>query len=190
MHSESITDKILSDQFENGWAIFRYDLKYALTKLLFRLFFLVLTLGMTMVFSIEALKNHQTTQLVFAMVSGCLTAIVLLSTILVLKELLTSKKSIIVITHDRIVKHHHHRFEEFLFEDIHQLNATNMYSDSTPSFARRGQQFIDFKDKQSGKQIQLTKNRQFGNPEPLFSLLKSRVKTETSNTVHFQFHQS
>lgn len=189
MHSDTIADKILSNQYENGWSIFRFNRNYALTRLLSRLFFLVLTIGMTIVFSIETMKNQQTTQLVFAIVSGCLSAIVLLSSFLVLKELLTSKKSVIVITNDRIVKYHHQRFEEFLFKDIIQLNATNMYSDTTPAFARRGQQYIDFKDQRLGKQIQLTKNRQFGNPEPLFSLLKSRVKTESTNTVNFKFHQ-
>jgi hypothetical protein len=58
-----------------------------------------------------------------------------------------------------------------------------MYSDSTPAIARRGHQYIDFRDKRSGKSVSLTKNRIFGNPEPIFNILKSRISGDSFDTV-------
>jgi hypothetical protein len=188
MLPNTIIERVLSNNTENGWAIFKYNFKYAITRILSRSFFLIVTLVMTITFTITAIKNNQSTYFILAFVSA-LSAIVAVVTILyVVWELVYSKKSLIVITNESVVKNFKNRLEAFPFDCITNLNATNMYSDSTPVLARRGHQYIDFRDKRSGKSVNLTKNRIFGNPEPIFIILKSRIPGESSDAVRNDFY--
>lgn len=183
MLPNTIIERALSNNPENGWAIFKYNFKYAIMRILSRSFFLIVTLVMTITFTFVALKNNQSTYFILAFVSALLTIVAVITIVYVVWELVYSKKSMVVITNEGVVKNFKNRLEDFPFDCITNLNATNMYSDSTPGFARRGHQYIDFRDNRSGKSVNLTKNRIFGNPEPIFTILKSRISVDSFDTV-------
>ncbi len=184
----TIIERVLSNNPENGWAIFKYNFKYAITRILSRSFFLVVTLVMTITFMFTALKNQQASYFILAFVSALLLIVASVTIVYVIWELVYSKKSMIVITNEGVVKNFKNRLEDFPFDCITNLNATNMYSDSTPGIARRGVQYIDFKDNRNGKSVNLTKNRIFGNPEPIFGILKSRISGESVSSVEQSFY--
>jgi len=190
MLPNTIVERVLSNNPENGWAIFKYNFKYAISRILFRGFFLCVVLVMTAAFSLSALKTHQTSFILFASVSAILALVSVLSIAFVIWELVYSKKSMVVLTNEGIIKNFKNRLEYFPFDCITNLNATNQYSDSTPAIARRREQYIDFRDRRSGKSVNLVKNRIFGNPEPIFNILKSRIPGDSLISVRNDFYNN
>lgn len=190
MTPNTIIDRVLSNNPENGWAIFKYNFKYSVSRILFRSFFLCIVLVMTAAFSVSAMKTHQTSFILFALVSAIITLVSFLSIAMVIWELFYSKKSMIVFTNEGIVRSFKNKLEYYPFDCITNLNATNQYSDSTPAIARRREQYIDFRDKRSGKSVNLLKNRIFGNPEPIFNILRSRISGDSSINVNNEFYHN
>ena len=190
MLPNTIVERVLSNNPENGWAIFKYNFKYAISRILFRGFFLCVVLVMAAAFSLSALKTRQTSFILFALVSAILALVSLLSIAFVIWELFYSKKCMIVLTNEGVVKNFKNSLEYFPFDCITNLNATNQYSDSTPAILRRREQYIDFMDIRSGKSVNLAKNRIFGNPEPIFNILKSRISGDSFDTVRSDFYHN
>ncbi|MEI7484196.1 MAG: hypothetical protein WCK13_05745 [Ignavibacteriota bacterium] len=190
MTPETVIEKVQNNKPENGWAIFKYNLKYAISRILFRGLLFCVVLVMAAAFSVSALKTHQTSFILFTLVSVLFILVSVLSIVIVIWELFYSKKSMIVLTNEGVVKNFKNSLEYFPFDCITNLNATNQYSDSTPAITRRRDQYIDFRDKRTGKSINLVKNRIFGNPEPIFNILKSRITGDSFVSVRNDFYNN
>jgi len=178
-----ILERVLNNNPENGWAIFKYNLKFAISRIIFRSFFLVVVLVMLVAFSLNAFKTGQATFIILASVTVLLSLVSFVSILLVIIELLNIKKNMIVITNDGVLKSFKNNIEYFPFECITNLNATNQYAGGTFAITKRTNQYIDFRDNRNGKYINLVKNRIFGNPEPIFNILKSRIKSDSFVSV-------
>ncbi len=183
MTPKDIVDKVVNNHPENGWAIFKYNLKFAISRIIFRCFFLAVVLVMAATFSYSAINTEQTVYMFLAIISVLFSLASFISILFVLIELLYIKKNMIVITNEGVMKSFKNNLEFFPFECITNLNATNQYSAGTPAIAKRMNQYIDFRDSRDGKFVNLVKYRIFGNPEPIFAILKSRIKLDSFVSV-------
>ena len=183
MALETIVQKALSGSAEQGWAVFHYNRKYALLQLFYRILYLLFSSAMTVLFVLAFLKRDKYEFVAFAIITGLISITLLIGIFLLVREILSSKQSMIVLTMDLLVKHHKNRSDQYLYSNITDLIATNLHLSNFPAIARRGNQYIDFRDKNTGLRINLTKNSYFGEPGEIYSLLKNRIEVMHTDYV-------
>lgn len=182
MTPEQVIINVKNKNPQPGWVVFGYNFKFAVSRILCRIFLLSVFLVVSLVFLYSYLTEGKSVFLLLAGISGLPWIISLISVIPVIVELIYSKNNFIVLTEDGIVKSFKGKSEFFPYDVINNLNLTNPYDASTPAIAKRKEQFLDFKDKRNNRFVNLAKNRIFGPPEKIYSILLSKLPLEQSTT--------
>lgn len=185
MTTEQVIEAVKSNRLQPGWAVFRYNYKYAVSRIAGRLFFPILFLPAAAVFLMNLAVNKDTF-LILSVFLVTFSLVSLLTLIPVIIELFYSKNSFIVFSDDGIIKCFKGRTEFFPYNCIINVKFTNPGGNS-PAIARRKEQYIDFRDNRSNKFINLAKNRIFGFPESIYEILINKLPMENkiSNSQSF-----
>lgn len=175
MLTENIINDVVNGKLKPGWAIFRYNYKYALSRVIGRTFFIIVTSVMSGIFLYSWFTERKDVYIIYVIISVIPLLITLLMLFAVLFELMKSKGSMIVFTDNEIVKYFKGKYERYDYKDILNLRITNPYSADTPAISKRRNQYVDFICKNSNQQIELTRNTIFGPPEIIYNLLKNKT---------------
>lgn len=175
MLAENIINDVVSGRLKPGWAIFRYNYKYAFSRIIGRVLFLFVSSVMTGLFLYSWLTIQKDFYLLYILISVIPSLVSLLMLFAVVFELAKSKDSMIVFTDNEIVKYFKGKYERYDYKDILNIRITNPYSADTPAISKRRNQYVDFTFKNSNQQIELTRNTIFGPPEIIYNLLKNKT---------------
>lgn len=178
MTNEEVLNAIKRNSPQPGWAVFNYNFKYALSRIAGRFFLLFVFFTASLTFLYSFVTEEKSVFLILASASGLIVLISFFSIMPVILELLHSKNNLIVFTDEGIVKAFKGKTYFFPYDSINNLKFENPYGASTLGIARRGQQFIDFTDKRNNNFVNLAKNRIFGPPENIYSILISKLPLE------------
>jgi len=180
MTTDQVIDAVKSNRLQPGWALFKYNYKYAVSRIAGRMFFPLLFIPAVYIF-ITNLSYNRDTLLILIVFMSSFALGSLLALIPVFIELAHSKYSFIVFTFEGIVKCFKGKTEFYPYDCIINVKFTNP-SGNAPAVARRKEQYIDFRDKRNNKFINLTKNRIFGFPEKIYDTLVNKLPMENKIT--------
>lgn len=175
MLTENIINEVVNGRLKPGWAIFRYNYKYAVSRIIGRSFFLMVSSVMTGIFFYSWVLEEKDVYIIYFIISAIPMLVSLLMLLSITLELLKSKTSMIVFTENEIVKSYKRKFESYAYKDITNIRITNPYGVDTPSILRRRNQYVDFTCKSNNRAIELTRNTLFGAPEIIYNFLKNKT---------------
>lgn len=175
MTPESVINEVVNGRAKPGWAIFRYNYKFALSRIAGRTLFLILSSVMAAIFFYSWLADSKSVYLIYLFISAIPSLISFLMLGAVVLELFQSKKNMIVLTDTEVIKCFKGKYESYAYDMVINLRITNPYSADTPAIAKRKKQYVDFTNKLNNRQVELTRDRIFGSPETLYNLLKNRT---------------
>lgn len=174
MEPSNVIDAVLAGQAKPGWAIFKYSAKENIKSVIFNTFY---TLLFVVLGGILILGGKTGGVYLYAM--GGLFELFglyfLTSLIKLIRSLFYAKRSMIVFTDKEVLKSSNGEVSSYPYEYISSLRITNPMAANMPAFARTKDQYVDFTDTRTNKIIELTYNRMFGPPEPIFNFLNSKL---------------
>jgi hypothetical protein len=176
MTPEQILSAVKNKHPQAGWAVYNYNYKYAISRILERGFFFFIFFAVTLTFLYSGLTNS--TFFLFAGIFGILSLVSLTTIAIVFMELIHSKNNYIILTEEGVLKSFKGKTDIFPYNVITNVKLTNPYGASTPAIAKRRDQFLDFADKRNNQMFNLAKNRIFGPPENIYDILLSKLPLE------------
>lgn len=179
MNPSEIIQSVQDEHPQKGWVIYRYNLTWALLGLLMRLFYFGILAGGTAIFFISSESNnrrvHQlnTEEYFYAGVFAIGALIALYYLLKHLYFLLNHNRNMIVLTDRAIIKSWGRTIQEFVYSDIDQMKIVRIQGRNRP-YTVFPEHYIEFMDKQSGKIVQLARNRIFGRADEIYTMLQTK----------------
>ncbi len=174
MEPTSVLDTVLRGEAKPGWAIFNFAKGDALKGIFFRMILLLIFGGATTTFVYTA-PTYGTTNYLFAGIFGVIDFYLFISIVGIIRNLYNAKRNMIIFTDKEVVKSLNGKVEDYPYDIIKSPRITNPMAANMPAMTRRPAQYVDFTDSRTGRMVELTNNRQFGPPEPIFNFLNSKL---------------
>ncbi len=173
MLPKDVINSVKAGKFVPGWAIFKYNLAYVIYRFVTRSFFFVVFSVVAVVLFILPPANDKVLYFIFGVAfSGfALTALLLLLNLIY--EMMFFASNMIVFTENEIVKSFKGKIHSYHYDSISDFKFTNPMG-TTPGIFRTRYQYIDFKDIKTNKIINLTRNRIFGKPEFIYTIINNK----------------
>lgn len=174
MEPSNVIDAVLAGQAKPGWAIFKYSAKETVKSIIANATY---TLLFIIPGGILILGGKTGGAYLYAMggIFELFGFYFLISFIKLVHSLFYAKRNMIVFTDKEALKSFNGDVSSYPYEFISSLRITNPMAANMPAFARNKDQYVDFTDTRTNKVIELTHNRMFGPPEPIFNFLNSKL---------------
>ena len=170
MTAEEVIKAVLNNHPKEGWFVYRYKLSWATLGLVFRLSFVALFAWMSWVLLVMA----DPPEIGFAIPFVVLGIIMLLSSLNQIRTMLYSEKNMIVLTEKKLIKSWRGKLYEYNYSQIKNLLTTRVFG-GLDSGLFMPEQYVTFVDDETGKTIELARNRTFGLAANISSSLQSKL---------------
>lgn len=170
MDSQNVVSMVKNGQIDSHWMVFRYSKMRSFLMLLYKIFFTGIFLAPALTLWIASAKplNQETAVVIYGIGGvGVIGLLVLLRQIYTMFFL---RSNMIVLTENEVVKSVRGKINAWAYSDIEALRQVVTQTKNTmPTYS------VEFKDKKSGKILELARGREFGPSQDIFTVLQTRI---------------
>lgn len=170
MDPQNVISMVKSGQIDSHWMVFRYSKMRSFLMLLYKIFFTGIFLAPAIsIWMASAKPLTQETAVVIYGTGG----VGVIGLLVLLRQIYTMfflASNMIVLTENQVVKSIRGKVFAWAYSDIEALRQVVTQTKNTmPTYS------VEFKDKKSGKILELARGREFGPSQDIFTVLQTRI---------------